>query len=221
MLTVVSGGAATTVSVVDDHWAVGAGVLASLRDHRFRAGTAATTVDELLAAEPAHDRSQVVLMDLALGDGSIATDNIARLRAAGYTVIVYTSETRPERLSYLLGHGVSGVVGKSDDERVLVDALSAVARGDGTYLSPLMAQIAIIAPQRPHLAPREIQVLRRFALGASAVQIAHELTMTENTVRSYLKQIRRAYDDLGEPLPSRTDLLRAAVRDGFVEDTPW
>lgn len=221
MLATVSGGSTMTISVIDDHWAVGVGVLASLQDQRFRPGTAATTVSGLLAAEPAGSRSEVVLLDLALGDGSTAVDNIARLRAAGYAVVVYTSETRPERLSHLLGHGVSGVVGKSDDERVLTEALAAVSDGDGAYLSPLMAQIAIAAPERPHLAPREIQVLRRFALGASATQIARELGMTENTVRSYLKQIRRAYDDVGQPLPSRTDLLRAAVRDGYVEETPW
>jgi AmiR/NasT family two-component response regulator len=51
----------------------------------------AATVGELLARDAAETRrSDVVLLDLQLKDGSAPAQNIARLKAAEYPVVIYT-----------------------------------------------------------------------------------------------------------------------------------
>ena len=94
-------------SIVDDHPDLCYGVLGRLprENSSFAAGVMAATVGELLARDAAETRrSDVVLLDLQLKDGSAPAQNIARLKAAEYPVVIYTDEGRPERLLGTLGN---------------------------------------------------------------------------------------------------------------------
>src|SRR5205823_12800559 len=88
-------GGPVVVSIIDDHPDLCYGVLARLpqANASFAAGVMAADVAEFLAldAETAR-RSDVVLLDLTLKDGSSPADNIARLKDAGYPVVIYTGE---------------------------------------------------------------------------------------------------------------------------------
>lgn len=210
-----------TVSVIDDHPDLCYGVLARLPQSSplFLAGVKAATVQDFLAIEQqAHKRTDVVLLDLTLKDGSSPSENVKALKSDGYAVVIYTGEERSERLHGTLGIGADAVVRKEEAE-CLEDALLAVMHGDHSWVSPLMAEIVLDAPG-PKISPAQVETLRLYATGLTAQQIASTRGCALETIKSYLKAVKVRYAEHGDAVYTRSDLLRVALRDKFV-DPDW
>lgn len=208
-------------SIVDDHPDLCYGVLGRLpqENSSFVAGVMAATVGEFLtldADEPCP--SDVVLLDLRLRDGSAPAQNIARLKAAAYPVVIYTDEERPERLIGTLGIGADAVLCKNE-AGLLPEALIAVAHGDHSWVSPLMASVVLVAPG-PRLSPAQVEVLRLYATGVTAQHIATVRHCSVETVKTHLDAVKTRYEAHGDAVYTRTDMLRVALRDGLV-DQDW
>jgi DNA-binding NarL/FixJ family response regulator len=205
------------VSIIDDHPDLCYGVLARLprTNSSFAAGVMAASVPEFLALDiAAGRRSDVVLLDLTLKDGSSPAENVAKLKNSGYPVVIYTGEERPERLQGTLGIGADAVVRKEEADR-LEEALIAVVNGDHGWVSPLMAAVVLVAPG-PRLSPAQVEVLRLYATGVTAQQIASVQGCALETVKSHLKAVKARYEALGDAVYTRTDMLRVALRDRHV-----
>jgi DNA-binding NarL/FixJ family response regulator len=155
------------------------------------------------------------LLDLTLKDGSHPAGNVAALKDAGYPVVIYTGEERPERLQGTLGTGADALVRK-DEADALGQALTAVINGDHGWVSPLMASVVLAAPG-PHLSPAQVEVLRLYATGLTAQQIASLLGCSAETVKTHLKAVKIRYEVHGDAVYTRTDMLRVALRDRHVE----
>jgi len=214
-------GASVIVSIVDDHPDLCHGVLARLpkENSSFVAGVMAATVTEFLELEgAAARRSDVVLLDLTLKDGSSPAENVARLKDGRYPVVIYTGEERAERLQGTLGIGADAVVRKEEAER-LEEALIAVMNGDEAWVSPLMAAVVLAAPG-PRLSPAQVEVLRLYATGVPAQHIASVQRCSPETVKSHLKAVKARYVANGDDVFTKTDLLRVALRDRHV-DPDW
>jgi two-component system, NarL family, nitrate/nitrite response regulator NarL len=210
-------GGPVVVSIVDDHPDLCHGVLARLpqANSSFAPGAMAATVPEFLALDSAAARrSDVVLLDLTLKDGSSPIENVARLKDSGYAVVIYTGEERPERLQGTLGIGADAVVRKEEAER-LEEALIAVIDGDHGWVSPLMAAVVLVAPG-PRLSPAQVEVLRLYATGVTAQKIASLQGIALETVKSHLKAVKARYEAHGDAIYTRTDMLRVALRDRHV-----
>lgn len=211
-------GGPVIVSIIDDHPDLCHGVLARLprANSSFAAGVMAATVPEFLVLEnEAASRSDIVLLDLTLKDGSSPADNVAGLKDAGYPVVIYTGEERPERLQGTLGIGADAVVRKDEADR-LEEALAAVIGGDHGWVSPLMASVVLVAPG-PRLSPAQVEVLRLYATGVTAQQIATLRHCSVETVKTHLDAVKTRYEAHGDAVYTRTDMLRVALRDGLVE----
>jgi DNA-binding CsgD family transcriptional regulator len=72
-------------------------------------------------------------------------------------------------------------------------------------------------PFKLDLSPREKEVVRTFAQGFSVRQTAALLSISEETVKAYLKRARSFYESVNRPAPTRYLLLRRAIEDGLVE----
>ncbi len=211
------GRGSVVVSIVDDHPDLCHGVLARLprANSSFAAGVMAASVPEFLALDAAAARrSDVVLLDLTLKDGSSPARNVARLKGGGYAVVIYTGEERPERLQGTLGIGADAVVRKEEAER-LEEALVAVVNGDRGWVSPLMAAV-VLAATGPRLSPAQVEVMRLYATGVTAQQIASVQGCALETVKSHLKAVKARYEAHGDAVYTRTDMLRVALRDRHV-----
>jgi two-component system, NarL family, nitrate/nitrite response regulator NarL len=214
-----AGSGPVVFSIVDDHPDLCYGVLGRLpqENSSFVAGVMAATVGEFLvldADEPCP--SDVVLLDLRLRDGSAPAQNIARLKAAAYPVVIYTDEERPERLIGTLGIGADAVLCKNE-AGLLPEALIAVAQGDHSWVSPLMASVVLVAPG-PRLSPAQMEVLRLYATGVPAQKIASLQGCALETVKSHLKGVKARYEAAGDPVGTRTDMLKVALRDQYVSE---
>jgi DNA-binding NarL/FixJ family response regulator len=211
------GGASVVVSIIDDHPDLCHGVLARLprANSSFGAGVMAASVPEFLSLDAAvARRSGVVLLDLTLKDGSSPAENVARLKERRYPVVIYTGEERPERLQGTLGIGAEAVVRKEEAER-LEEALIAVMNGDDGWVSPLMAAVVLVAPG-PRLSLAQVEILRLYATGLTAQQIASVQGCAMETVKSHLKAVKARYEAHGDTVYTRTDMLRVALRDHHV-----
>jgi DNA-binding NarL/FixJ family response regulator len=202
---------------VDDHWAVSAGVHTRLAPFVSLSSNyvQAKTVDELLQHQGPFD---VVLLDVRLDDGSVSDDNVHRVVARGWHVLLYTQEPRPAVLTRCLRAGALGIVGKHESPEVLAEAVAIVATGED-YLNADWALTVEAAAYEsdPGLSAREIEVVKHYASGLLLSSIARRLGVAEETVKTHLRRARRKYAGVGRSADTQTGLYIRAVQDGYLE----
>jgi len=203
------------VAVVDDHDAISVAVSAlieNLLDLEFVGS--ANTVTELLQESVSPD---LVVLDLRLNDGSSPVVNVARLHEAGTQVLAYTSAEHPFLLRMAARAGVQGLVRKSAPTSELIDALLGASRGEVAASVDWAAAIdGDPELAAAHLSPQEKRVLERYASGMAAKSVAYDLGITEHTVEDYLKRIRSQYAVMGRRSPTKVDLYKRALEDGYL-----
>ncbi len=213
----------STVLIADDH-AETRGALRTIVGHHEGfavAGEAADGVEALALAR--RRRPDIVLMDIRMPrlDGLTATRELCAEPDAPAVVLVTTFD-EDDYVFAGLQAGARGFLLKSAPVTRIVDALRAVAAGDG-LIAPevtrrLIARFAQVAPARPAdpalatLSPRERDVLERIARGMSNGQIAADLTLEETTVKSH---VGRLLAKLG--LSSRVQAVIWAYETGLAE----
>ena len=190
-----SGGRPARVLVVDDHPIVIDGVrqiLADTVDLQLVGEAADPAAAEALAARLQPD---IVILDLKLGE-HLAPPLCRTLLVAspGVAIVIHTAFDDPEPLRACLNAGATGIVLKGT--RDLVEALRSVLDGNvfvDPSLTDLPAERAQNLPGRNgcgvSLTTREYEVLCIMALGRTSKEIAEELHLAENTVRSYVQSL--------------------------------
>lgn len=203
------------IGVVEDHetQVIGiATVLAGVDDLEFVSG--APTVTDLLAQTTDLD---LVLLDLRLADGTTPRANVEQLRAAGVESLVVTSAEDPYLVRSAAQAEVLGVIRKSAPVADLVDAVRRAARGEHVPTMDWAAAIDIdIEFTTAKLSPRQREVLELYAAGESAQRVASATGLSVDTVNLYLARIRAKYAEAGAPAPTKTDLYKRAVEDGWL-----
>jgi two-component system invasion response regulator UvrY len=188
--------ALVTVLLVDDHAVVREGYRRLLeRDAKIQVvGEAANSIqayERALSLDP-----EVVVMDIALpGVSGIEAMRRILARRPQQRVLMFSMHDDAIFPARALEAGARGYVSKASAPEVLVDAISAVARGE-RYLSPdvqkVMAQHAsseaksIVAT----LTAREFEVLRLLARGDTVRHIGAKLGLSEKTVANHQSAIR-------------------------------
>lgn len=213
------------VLLADDHAVVRAGLRAVLR-----AAPDIDVVGEAGGGDEAVALAQrlaphVVVMDLTMarGDGLAATRALAE-RGLAARVLMLTMHSEEEYLLPALEAGVAGYLVKSAADRELVDAVRAVAHGDGPYVRGSAARVlarGLVARQQDplkaererfaRLSEREQDVLRLTAQGYTAPEIGERLTISPKTVDTYKQRVN---EKLG--LAHRSDYVRLALRLGLL-----
>jgi two-component system invasion response regulator UvrY len=189
-----------TILLVDDHAVVREGYRRLLeRDARLEVvGEAANSVQAYecaLALDP-----QVIVMDIALpGVSGIEAMRRILARRPQQCVLMFSMYDDVIFPSRALEAGAKGYVSKASAPEVLVDAISAVARGE-RYLSPdvqrVIAHNASLQSKSVvnALTAREFEVLRLLAHGETVKRIGEKLGLSEKTVANHQSAIR---DKLG------------------------
>jgi two-component system, NarL family, nitrate/nitrite response regulator NarL len=187
----VTGNPPIRVLVVDDHPVVTSGVTLLLRNdpHIEVVGSARTgreAVDAAVAQQP-----DVVLLDLRLPD-MLATEVIGRLRAVrpDVKIVLFTAYADHAALPAALDAGVAGCLLKDVATTDLASAIRQAQAGM-TVLDPRIDGVAGArlrdALYRAGLTRREYEVLRLVAAGHTNPEIAEELGLARNTVKTYLQ----------------------------------
>lgn len=78
---------------------------------------------------------------------------------------------------------------------------------------PASSMLMAVRFPRPDLSERELAVLRQAAAGQREAQIAHDLRLSPNTVKTYLRRICEKLQT-----SSRADAIQSAIYLGLVAD---
>lgn len=175
----------------------------------------AATVDEFFAANA--EDCDVVALDLSLADGSRPGDNVARLVAAGYPVLIYSALIEVARVQDALANGALGFSKKSDDPTETFAKLRLVAAGETIDNQELARMIEMDQDfVQVTLGEREQQCLGLYADGLAKVSVARRMGVSEYTVKKTIERIRQKYAEAGRPADDKVDLFRRAVEDGIL-----
>lgn len=166
----------------------------------------------------------VVLMDISMPElsGVQATELLGR-EYPEIKILVLTAYKDKGYLDRLLNVGASGFILKLSAADELIGAIRLVAEG-GIYLDPQMAdritdgyvrsQFLKGELRQRELTAREEEVLRLIAQGYSNKEISSQLKIAVKTVESHKANLMQKLE-----LRNRTEIVRYAVRQGWLQDT--
>jgi DNA-binding NarL/FixJ family response regulator len=214
----------TTVLIVDDDELVRVGlrtIIDAQPDLRV-VGEAADGVDVLPAVTRL--RPDVVLMDVRMPaiDGIQATRLLLSKLDDPPRVLVITTFENDEYVYAALRAGASGFLLKRARPGQLVDAVRIVTQGDALLFPTAIRRLAAAygqggaADRTPlaRLTGRELDVLRLMAAGRSNAEIAAELVVGLETVKTHVGNVLAK---LG--VRDRTQAVIVAYETGFVKPT--
>ncbi len=165
--------------------------------------------------------ADVVVLDLTLGDGTTVTENVHRLTADGSSVIIYSVADRPAAVREALAAGAAGVISKASPIGDVIAAIHTVARGEPLnnveWASAVEGDRAFA---NAALSAREREVLRLYAAGLPLKVVAERLGIAYSTAKENITRVRVKYVEVGRPAPTKVDLLRRAMEDGILSQTP-
>jgi len=166
-------------------------------------------------------RPDVVLMDVRMPavDGIQATRHLLATSAAPPRVLVVTTFENDEYVYEALRAGASGFLLKRARPQEVVDAVRVVARGESLLFPAAIRRLA--AAYGPsggadrlgsaRLTEREAEVLRLMAAGRSNAEIAAELVVGVETVKTHVGNVLTKLD-----ARDRTQAVIRAYESGFV-----
>jgi DNA-binding NarL/FixJ family response regulator len=227
-----SGGAHTDahairIVIADDHLAFGEALEVVLaQEDDLQVLEVVTDGAAALRAVTAHD-PDVVIMDVSMPgmDGIEATRKI-RDEGLRTQVIVLSGTEDDLAMGRAVQAGARGFLSKTEAVGDLARAIRRAFRGDplnpedevNQSLSRLRrrrAQEGNIEQRMGRLTPRELEILQRIADGETNAQIAAELQMSPNTLRTHTQNV---LTKLG--VHSKLDAIVAAIRHGKVTASP-
>lgn len=210
------------VLVVDDHPIFRRGIadVVANQEELYMVGEAADGIEAIeKAKELAPD---VVLMDLFMPrcNGLEATLAL-QTEAPQSNIVVLTISEKEADLFDAIKAGAKGYLLKSTEPEELVQAIIHVAKG-GVIVSPSMATKLLsefkttlrkeLEPKEAtDLSQRELEVLQLLAQGASNKEIANSLLISENTVKTHLRNILEKLH-----LVNRSQAAAYAVKKGLL-----
>ncbi len=165
----------------------------------------------------------VILMDVSMpGMNGIEATQAIKQQMPKVAVLVLTSYDDDAYVFALLEAGAAGYILKNAREDEIVGAIRAVADGE-SVLNPVIAKKVLnrFAMQQTarvnesleeSLSPRELEVLRAAATGATNKEIAKGLDISPRTVQVHLANI---FSKLG--VGSRTEAVLTGIKRGWID----
>ena len=200
------------VMVVDDHPLMRVGITAIINARPDMTVVAqAETGEESVLLFQRH-QPDVTLMDLRLPGNMGGVEAIAAVRSSypNARFIVVTTYEGDADIHRALEAGAQGYVIKGMPYQTLVEALQKVHAGRRFVPLPVARTLASRMPDSD-LSSREMEVLQLLMSGKRNKDIAHQLGITEATVKSHVSAILMRLN-----VSDRTEAVVTALRRGLV-----
>jgi len=205
------------ILIVDDHAVVRKGLAMVLRLEPD-----IEIVGEAENGRVGLDAAQRIVPDIVLADlvmpemGGQEMALLLRKSNPAIKIMMLTGTEVDDRVYDLVAAGIEGYVLKNIEPGELVRAIHAVVHGEA-YLHPdvMKKVISRMQPQRSSvipLTPRELEILEWMASPNTYKQIAAQLCVSEETVRSHAKNILEKMKQ-----PNRAQAVLTAMRIGLIK----
>lgn len=205
-----------TLLIVEDHTVVSMGLAAMLEPiEKLRLVGTCTTGEEAVSAVQAEDVA-VVLMDVNLGGSLNGIEATRRIKQASAEtkVLFLTMYTDPATVAQAVQAGADGYMSKGASREALIGAIEDIAAGK-SVLDPAVTEGVfgrMGGRDRKVLSDREVFVLQSLSNGLATKEVAQEMHLSEDTIKTYLRQIFRKLD-----VRDRTEAVAEGFRRGFIQ----
>jgi DNA-binding NarL/FixJ family response regulator len=207
--------------VVDDHALFRRGLISLLTDipEFIVVGEAGDGREALRIIQDTHPDIILLDVNMPVMDG-IETVQELRAQKNRVQILMLTISDQDEDLLGALTAGANGYLLKNTEPEALREAILLMAEGKsvlspdvtGTVLKALKGgQVALV--QGP-LSDRELEVLACLAQGLTTTQIASQLYISENTVKTHIRHILEKLDS-----SNRTEAVSKAIQMGLIRET--
>lgn len=164
--------------------------------------------------------TDLVFIDFQLKEPVSIEARVRTCRAAGATVIVLSSLDSPEVRERALAAGATAFLSKALPMREVMDAAravmnigaAAVARHDWRPLP-----IGATGSDAPKLSAGETTALTLYASGLSTKAVAIRMNVQYETAKTYLRRVREKYAKANRPASKKSELIRRAAEDGYLQ----
>ncbi len=199
------------ILIVDDHPLLREGITMVLAQEKDMLLVGAASTGREALSLYATTRPDLVLMDLRLPDmNGIDAMTAIRVSAPRAKVVILTTFEGDAEVSRALSAGAAGYLLKSMPRKQIIEALRQVLAGRRRIAPAVAASLAEHLGQEA-LSQREITILQRVAEGDRNKEIAARLSLSEETIKSHMKNI---LEKLGAS--DRTQAVSIAVRRGIM-----
>lgn len=205
-----------TLLIVEDHTVVSMGLAAMLEPiDTFRLVGNCTSGEAAIEAVRQGPVS-VVLMDVNLEGAVSGIEATRRIKQMSPTtkVLVLTMYTDPATVAQAIEAGADGYMSKGASGDAIVNAIEDIAAGrsvlDPTVTEGVFGQIG--GRDKSALSNREVFVLQALSNGLATKEVAQEMHLSEDTIKTYLRQIFRKLD-----VRDRTEAVAEGFRRGFIQ----
>jgi DNA-binding NarL/FixJ family response regulator len=197
---------------VDDHPLLREGIAALIGNQTDMELVAEASSGREALAHFREHRPDITLMDLEMPEVN-GIDAMSAIRAEfpDARIIVLTTHSGDVQVSRALKAGARAFLLKGSLRKELLETIRAVHTGQRRLSPEVAAQIAEHAGDDA-LTPREIDVLRLVSRGNANKEVAAQLFLTEETVKSHLRNI---LSKLGAN--DRTHAVTIAAKRGFID----
>ena len=203
------------IMIADDHPMLRDGVAALIESQSdmLLVGEASDGADAIRSF--AALRPDVTLMDLQMpGMGGVAAIRTIREQYPRARILVLTTYDGDAQAAEALRAGAAGFLLKTTLRRELLDTIRAIHAGRRHVPTAIAQEIALHASDEP-LSKREQSVLALVADGLANKEIAWELGLAEDTIKTHLKNV---FAKLG--VADRTLAVTTAMRRGILNGSP-
>ena len=173
-----------------------------------------TQIEKANCAEAAYTALQdtsfdLVLLDLNLPDihGEVVLSTIKQSQPSLKVIIVSAAKVDINRIRKL---GANGFINKSQNIDSMLSAIERVAMGQDYYPA---GQLGSIEEATYSVTPRQMEIVRAMSEGYANKQIAHQLNISEGTVKQQINRIFRVLD-----VKNRTQCIRKAGELGLISE---
>jgi DNA-binding NarL/FixJ family response regulator len=189
---------AETVIVADDHplfrTAIKEALEAEQGQTRFLEASSFESLQELVDQ---HKEVDLVLLDLHMpGVSGFAGLVYLCKRYPSVPVVIISANEDPVVIRRAIEHGAAGFIPKSSSIETITSAIASVLTGEIWTPSSTVSNLPgknvsemELAERMAHLTPQQFKVLMMMSQGLLNKQIAHELTVSEATIKAHVTAI--------------------------------
>ena len=162
----------------------------------------------------------VILLDVDLKDNIPISLKISTAKSMGVHVVLMSTYSEPNVVREALAAGALGYLVKTEEPAMIVEAIRAAAQGESFISAELdLAINAIEVGGAPKLSAQERRVMALYGGGDPVKAVAFQLSISEETAKSYLKRIREKYRVAGFDVGTKVALRKRALEDGILVES--
>jgi DNA-binding NarL/FixJ family response regulator len=197
--------------VVDDHPVVRQGIRALLERELDDVEVSTADSPDAAMRESGGQSPDVLVIDLRRVSGEVQDTISALQESLGSAIVVFTADGGPRMLAEALKAGVKGYVRKDSPPEDLIRAIQAARSGE-FYVDPALSSSLLLEEGERTLTARQREILQMLADGMHTEEVARQLGLSTETVRTHTKRILAKLQ-----AGTRTQAVAIGIRSGLIQ----